>query len=92
MGTSTAAPAPVHLYGWCMSHDHDTTEGRGGCPIQVNALAPCQCPCHRGETAARGYLDPAAVVVAGTSSDHGTEPAHTDAATDSEPGDSTALF
>lgn len=91
MGTTTTAPS-THLYGWCMSHDHDTAETRGGCPIQVNALAPCQCPCHRGETTARGYRSSPAVAVAGTSSDHGPTPAHTDAAADPEPDNTTVLF
>lgn len=48
---------PVLLsYGWCMTSDHDTPEGRGGCPIQVGAQRPCGCPCHDGATEPRGLL------------------------------------
>lgn len=47
---------PALSYGWCMTSDHDTPEGRGGCPIQVGAQRPCGCPCHDGATEPRGLL------------------------------------
>lgn len=52
-------PAPeagTTQYGWCMSGDHDTGQGRGGCPIQAGTTPACACACHGGATEPRGYL------------------------------------
>lgn len=58
--TEDAHPLGATPYGWCMSGDHDTAKGRGGCPVQVGTLGACPCPCHDGATAPRGYLTPPA--------------------------------
>lgn len=46
-----------HLYGWCMTGDHDAPEGRGGCPVQVGMQKPCSCECHGGAVEPRGFVN-----------------------------------
>lgn len=53
---ATDHPIGTVRSGWCMTRDHDTASGRGGCPIQVSNQAACPCECHHGATAPRGYL------------------------------------
>lgn len=44
------------LYGWCSTNQHDTDDGRGPCPIQVNSAPPCRCACHGGDDQPRALL------------------------------------
>lgn len=43
-------------YGWCITKEHDTPQGRGPCPVQVGAQKPCSCECHGGAVEPRGLL------------------------------------
>lgn len=49
-------PQGAVSYGWCMTGDHDTHKGRGGCPVQVGIQRPCGCSCHNGATEPRSLL------------------------------------
>lgn len=56
MGGQKKATDRVMPYGWCITGDHDTPKGRGGCPVQVGGLNPCTCECHGGASEARPLL------------------------------------
>lgn len=56
MSKKEAEPQAAIPYGWCMTADHDTHKGRGGCPVQVGTQKPCGCSCHDGATEPRGLL------------------------------------
>lgn len=41
--------------GWCLTGQHDTTDGRGPCPITLGSAGLCTCSCNDGVRESHGF-------------------------------------